>query len=1124
MYKSEQNIIYDKLDEFIRKYYKNQLIRGLLYSAGIFLSFYLLVTLLEYYGQFNITIRTILFYFFVVSNLFVLIKLVIIPILKLNKMGKVISNEYASEIIGKHFLNVQDKLLNVLQLQSLYSTVSVNNTQISLLEASINQKISDLKPIPFSSAIDLKKNIKFTKYIIPPLFLFLLILIIAPHILQDSTKRLVEHSTYFEKQSPFHFSILNNELKVAKQEDFLLEVKMTGEEIPSEVFVYMDGREYKLAKEGKNVFNFLFKNVQASIPFTLYADGFSSKEYELIALPKPLLLDFSLQLNYPKYIGKQDEILYNTGDLVVPAGTKITWMFNTQNAEQMKLRIADSSYLAIQTSENRFTASEVFLKDKPYSISISNEFMRNNDSTSYLINVIPDEFPNIVVEEKKDSVSLKQFYYAGSIKDDHGFNKLVFSYKHISNPDSAKESGNSIKTSSVIIPISKSVTAQTFYHYWNMADMNIAPGDIIEYYFEIWDNDAVNGSKSVKSQTMVYHAPQLSEIEKETEKNNTEIKKEMEESIKEAKDLQKETQELYKKILEKKNLSWEEQKKLETLAKQQKELQEKVNNIKNENQRNNQQQQEFQKPSEELLQKQEQLQNLMESVMTDELKKMFQEMDKLMEKLDKNKIQEMLEKMQLSNKDIEKELDRNLEIFKKLELEQKLQKTIDKLNELSHRQDELANKTEDIKTNNQDLKNQQDSLNKQFEDIKKDMQDLEKKNSELENPQSMPDTKQQQEEISKEQQNSSNQLKEGKKNNASQSQKSASQKMNQMAQQMQEAMSQSESQQQEEDMQAIRDLLNNLIQLSFDQEALMQNMSITSADNPQYIKLSQEQKKLKDDAKMVEDSLLAISKRQPAIASTVNREISAINKNMEKSLELMSKRESRFSPVIASSQQFSMTSINNLALMLNEALSQMKNSMMKKGSCTKPGGACTKPGQGEKPMPGSMSKLQEQIKKQMEALRKSMEQGKQQGGMKGSNNWSEDLVKIAAQQEALKQMIQQMQQEGGMSPGDMKNLLKQIDESQQNIVNRILNEETIKRQEQIMEKLLDYEKAEKQRDTENKRQAEQAKEDYKRNLSVLMQYNLKKEKETELLKTVPASFNNYYKNKVSEYFNNIVNE
>ena len=781
MYKSDYHILLEKLDEFIRKYYKNQLIRGLLYSVGAVLAFYLTVAVMEYYGHFDTVFRTVLFYLFIITNGYILAKLIVIPLLHLNKMGKIISNEQASEIIGKHFTNVQDKLLNVLQLQE--QTHASQSTSAILVEAGINQKIKELKPIPFSSAIDFRKNRKYLKYTLIPLLLFVAILFGAPSIITESTERLIRHRTYFEKQSPFQFNIQNKELKTPQQEDFLLAVKMGGKEIPDEIFVNLEGNEYKLTKENKSEFSFLFKNVQKNISFRLSADGFSSKEFELVALPKPILLDFAIQLSYPKYIGKKDETISNTGDMIIPAGTKVQWNFSTRNTKQMKLSFADTTFFVQPSDANKFSASQTFLKDKTYSITTSNEFLQNRDSVTYSVNVVPDVFPSIAVEEKKDSVSLRQFYYGGNIKDDYGFSRLSFNYRFVAHTDSGSGKSTTTALKSIEIPIAKNVTQQSFYHFWDMSDLNISPGDEIEYYFEVWDNDGVNGSKATRSQSMIYHAPTLSEIAQNADKKNAEIKNEMEESIKKSKEMQKEMSELYKKILEKKELSWEEKKKLEELLKQQKELEKKINDIKKENSQNTQQQSEFQKPNEELQQKQQQLQDLMDKVMSEDMKKLFEEMQKMMDKMDKNKIQEMLEKMQLSNKDVEKELDRNLEIFKKMEFEQKMEQTMNQLNELSKKQDELGDKSLDKKADAKDLKNKQDSLNKKFDDIKKAMEDLQKKNSELETPEKMPDTKQAQEEIKQDMQNSSQELSNSKPKNASKSQKSASQKMNEMAQQ-----------------------------------------------------------------------------------------------------------------------------------------------------------------------------------------------------------------------------------------------------------------------------------------------------------------------------------------------------
>ena len=78
-----------------------------------------------------------------------------------------------------------------------------------LIEASINQKAGELKPVPFTSAINLNENRKYLRYAFVPFLIFVVLLFTAPSLIRDSTKRLIEHSTYFEKPAPFTFEILN---------------------------------------------------------------------------------------------------------------------------------------------------------------------------------------------------------------------------------------------------------------------------------------------------------------------------------------------------------------------------------------------------------------------------------------------------------------------------------------------------------------------------------------------------------------------------------------------------------------------------------------------------------------------------------------------------------------------------------------------------------------------------------------------------------------------------------------------------------------------------------------------------------------------------------------------------
>ena len=331
----------EKLDAFIRKYYKNLLIRGAIYAFALSLAFYLLIISLEYFNNFNTGIRTALFYGFVVGFLFILGKFIAIPLAHLYRIGKVISHEQAAQIIGTHFVNVKDKLLNVLQLKKLREGSKEQQPWLAesndLLDAGIDQKIKELQPIPFVSAINISENKRYLRYAMLPLLALVLILFTAPSLIKDSTKRLISHGTYFEKPAPFSFKVLNKTLKGIQQQDFQLDIKIDGNEIPVEAFIEIGDNQFRLEKEKLGSFHYTFKNLQRTESFRLFADGFYSEEFTLEALPNPVLMSFRVDLNYPSYINKLDETLQNTGDLVIPAGTKVRWTFNTQNTEHIKM-------------------------------------------------------------------------------------------------------------------------------------------------------------------------------------------------------------------------------------------------------------------------------------------------------------------------------------------------------------------------------------------------------------------------------------------------------------------------------------------------------------------------------------------------------------------------------------------------------------------------------------------------------------------------------------------------------------------------------------------------------------------------------------------------------------------
>lgn len=1106
---SNYELVIRKIDEFIRKFYKNQLIKGLLYSIAMLASYYIAIIVLEYFSWFDTSIRSILFYTFLLVSAAILTRFVLVPLAHLIRLGKLISHQNAAKIIGTHFGEVKDVLLNTLQLHDL----DTNNSS-ELIQASIDQKIRQLQPIPFADAVDLSKNRKYLRYALPPFIFIIAALIVSPSFIIMPSKRIINYNEVFERPAPFSIEVLNKNLEAIQQDDFTVEVKIIGDQIPDQLFIQSGQANYRMEKKSNILYIFTFRNLQQNTPFIIKADRYNSVEYLIKILPKPIILSFDIQADYPAYIGKKNEILSNTGDITIPAGTKLSWKFYTRDTRKLTFRIGGKSENLVSDKSNAFTKVMRMLSASAYSVIVENEYFKSKDSLAYMVNVIPDLYPSISMEEFKDSIYDNRLYYQGLIKDDYGLKRLTFNY---SIKRAGAEVQQALEPRVKEIGIDNTLLQQQFFYFLDMSTLFVQPGDQVEYYFEVWDNDGVTGSKSTRSVKNVFKVPSPEEIEKLNEAKSENIKDKMESVIKQSKSLQNQVDDLQKKMVDKKEVGWQEKQSLQQLINKQQELQKEAQQISNENKEKQSFENQYQEFSPEIMEKQMQLQELFDKVLSEELKKMYEELEKMLEKIDKEKVSEMLEKMSKDSKSLEKELDRNLELFKQLDFEKKFEENIEKLQKLAEEQEKLSEETKNAQAADIDnLKKEQEDLNKKFDEFRDDMNELKKKNEELEQPNKMEETDTEESEIEQQMDNSSEEMKMGKPQKASKSQKDAGQNMKKLGEKLTEMKEEMEREGEGEDIEALRQILDNLVKISFSQEDLMEKLNVISTTNPKFLQIVQQQKNLKDDIKVVSDSLYALSKRQAAIEPFVIRELAAVSENVEEAIIQLNKRA--INPARAK-QQYAMTSVNNLAVMLADAMKNMQQNMQSSGS-GKSSSQCKKPKAGQGKMK-SMRQLQEQMNKQMQQMKEGMPKPGQKPSQ-GQKQISEEFARMAAQQEALRKQMQEygqeLQKQGSGVDKGIKEMLQQMEQTETDLVNKRINTETIKRQQEIVTRMLESEKAEQQREQEERRESEKGQDIFNNNPERFIQFNKLKNKETEMLRSIPPNFKPYYKSKVNAYF------
>ena len=111
----------------------------------------------------------------------------------------------------------------------------------------------------------------------------------------------------------------------------------------------------------------------------------------------------------------------------------------------------------------------------------------------------------------------------------------------------------------------------------------------------------------------------------------------------------------------------------------------------------------------------------------------------------------------------------------------------------------------------------------------------------------------------------------------------------------------------------------------------------------------------------------------------------------------------------------------------------------------------------------------------------------------------------------------------GAKAGDLGEIQKEMDQNEKDIVNRNITDETIKRQHDIETRMLESDKAEKKQETDPQRESHTSGDIKNPNPPLLEKYLQMKQKEVELLQTVPPGLNPYYREKVKTYFQGLSN-
>lgn len=994
----------------------------------------------------------------------------------------------------------------------LIKSLKTNYYSEELTKKAIEERTEKLQQYVSTESFKKKRNIRTFKLFIYIVTIFLLAVI--PFIIptyNSALQRVIQADKEFSKPLPYSIFLENKDLSVFKNENLILKVKIEGEELPLELYIQYNSVKEKLQKTSPTEYTFEFTNIKQSFDFQLLNDEYKSNMFNVNVIEKPKILNYTISLNYPSYVGKQNEQIQNQNSILVPQGTQLSINLVTEGVDRIDRSLLGKS-VSEKVSNNQLNISYSIINQSDIMITAHHAGISIVDSLLIQCNVITDEYPQLRLDISQDSLYDNILFFKGEASDDYGISNMFLNINLF-------DLDGKINTKKIKLPLSTDFTHIAIDEIINIENFYTNLPRKIELFIEVIDNDAIRNGKRTVSATKEIVFKTEEEKQKDINSKNDANLTSMKSMIAETNKIEKELENVKKAIQETNKKDWNTQKKMEALKKRMDELKQKIDALNQQmNQINN-----FEKLSDEQKENKKNLEKELNEMLKKELENMMKSMEELMKQNNPNLIQNKLDDIKKDNENLKENLKKNVEQYKNMEFEKRFEQNISKLQDIIDKQNKL-NQIEPTTANKEVVKKEQEEINKKFSEFQKEMDELRKLNSSLEEPNKLKDTQKEEQSIDNQLKNSSKQLENGKDKKAKESQKEAQKQMEELKDNLDKNKQEIEEDNIAEDIDQVREILENLVKISVDQEEVMKKFSSIKYYDPSLSALIKEQISMKENFEIIKDSLTAIAKRQPEVQAVVFKELITINQNFD--IISTSLFDKKIAEVIVY-QRYVMTSTNNLALFLAESLKKMKNkqSKMKSNSKSKKKGnnTCDNPGNSKKKKDSKTPNM-EKIRKMQEGLNKKMPKpGPKPGGQMGEIQ-SEELARLAAQQEAIRRMLQQfldnMKKEGQGYDGKMEKMMKDMEQTEKDIVNKKITQNTINRQQEILTRMLESEKAQNEREKEETRESKEGKQLISPTNKYLDSLQKKRIGQKELLKKMPIPLKMYYKDKVSKYFIN----
>lgn len=989
--------------------------------------------------------------------------------------------------IGKMAFPREDTVINALQLERSYAHSSSSRDLSHAYIDSVWNTLAGLdrrKLIPHAS---------LRRWKIRTAVLLILNLVFISATWSDSTAALYRWAhprTAFPAPKPFALRSLSGDLHILGGEPTLISIQAYPEE-PDSVYIKLTRKQSSFipddstareaeriittARDSTDLFRFPLQDIYRDYTYQAFVKAqhfwepwreIHSPEHEIVVTDRPGMEKFEITVIPPAYSGLESQSQSgNQANVEGLKGSTISIHLTSNRPLKSSLIRLNEAVIEMMTSGKRAEGSFLLTADGEFTVHLRDKRgIPNRDPIPYRLQIIRDQKPqlDVLVPEPEIELGDQQIIPMHlKIEDDFGFSNLQIGYE-VHRP-SFIESEPTI--SMFRIPdLKPDQLSQEIRTAWDVSNLNLMPEDEVRYHFELYDNDDVSGPKQALSGTFVARVPSLADLFESVAETEETSMEEAELSREELNSIREQLEQTELELLKSDAVEWEQQQNIKHSMEAIREEIERLKSVAETLSELSKLDEKHNLFSGELQEKYQQLQELVRELINEEFLASMEDIQNALDTMDMDELRDSMKSLAQNVDQIEQELDRFIEIFERVQAEQKMDEVRRRLEQLLEQQETTQQHIEESSEQTSDsqwarMEEDEQRIAEEFDQIRDTMEEAAEAmepfspqaSDALDQLESSELANQTEENLRSTQQN----LRQQSPTASRQTGQAASNNLNEMLQESLAIQQQFQQQTSGEMAQKFQAVMRDVLTLSKAQEGLQRTTDNTPRNSSRLRELATRQQMLKDQLTQIMSALMDLSKQTFAVTPKLGQSIGRANAHMNSAKAALSERNSH---TAQQEQSAAMEALNETAIILYQTMQNMQS-----------GGSASGYEQfleSMQQMAGQQRKLNEQgMAMMLGQMNASAAQQMMQQLLQGQQGLKKSLDQL------MKEMQQSGQQQG---PGELGGIAEDMDEVIKDLQARRYTRKTVERKQRILSRMLDAQKSLTQRGEKEQRKSRTA--------------------------------------------------